>query len=301
MHRAVSVSLGSSGRDKEVTIQLSGKDVRLERHGADGDEKKAKAMFEELDGKVDAFGVGGVELGICLPWRDYPLRSGVNLVSGVTRTPYTDGHRLKKVLESRAMPFVESHLAGKIPNKKAFLVEAISRWGMTTSFLEAGYDCVFGDLMFALGIPVAIHTIAGLERAARLLLPVVSRMPISMLYSTGDAQKVNTPKYEKYYKEASIIAGDWLYIRKHMPEDMEGKVIITNTTTEEDVAFMKSRGIRYLVTTTPVFDGRSFGTNAFEAALIAAGGKGRVLENDELSAILDGEHIEPTIRDLAQQ
>jgi hypothetical protein len=298
MHRAVSVSLGSSGRDKEVSIQLLGKEIRLERHGSDGDEKKARAMFEALDGKVDALGVGGVELGICLPWKDYPLRSGVNLVQGLSKTPFTDGHHLKKVLESRVIPFVEKHLEGKIPNKKAFLVEAISRWGMTQSFLEAGYDCVFGDLMFGLGIPLALHTIGGLERAARILLPIVGRMPISMLYSTGDAQKVNTPKYEKYYKEASIIAGDWLYIRKHMPEDMEGKIIITNTTTEEDVAFMKSRGIRYLVTTTPVYDGRSFGTNAFEAACIAAAGKGRVLENDELAALLDETGIEPTVREL---
>jgi hypothetical protein len=84
-----------------------------------------------------------------------------------------------------------------------------------------------------------------------------------------------------------------------MPADMEGKIIVTNTTTEEDVAFMKERGIAYLVTTTPVFDGRSFGTNAFEAALIAAAGKGRVLENAELASLIDEIGIEPTIRDLA--
>jgi hypothetical protein len=299
MHRAVSVSLGSSSRDKEVSIRLLDREIRLERHGTDGDETRAKAMFEELDGKVDSLGVGGVELYVSLPWKDYALSSGVNLVTGVRRTPYTDGRHLKKVLESRVMPFVEARLAGKIPNKKAFLVEAITRWGMTASFLASGYECVFGDLMFALGIPLALHSIGSLERAARLLLPVVSRLPISMLYSTGDDQKVNKPKYEKYYKDASIIAGDWLYIRKHMPADMEGKIIVTNTTTEEDVAFMKERGIAYLVTTTPVFDGRSFGTNAFEAALIAAAGKGRVLENAELASLIDEIGIEPTIRDLA--
>ncbi len=299
MHRAVSVSLGSSSRDKEVTIRLLDREIHLERHGTDGDETRAKAMFEELDGKVDSLGVGGVELYVSLPWKDYALSSGVKLVTGISKTPFTDGRHLKKVLESRVMPFVEKRLAGKIRSKKAFLVEAITRWGMTESFLAAGYECVFGDLMFALGIPLALHTLGGLERAARLLLPVVSHLPISMLYSTGDDQKVNTPKYEKYYKDASIIAGDWLYIRKHMPGDMQGKIIVTNTTTEADVAFMKERGITYLVTTTPVFDGRSFGTNAFEAALIAAAGKGRTLENAELASLIDEMGIEPTIRDLS--
>jgi len=119
-----------------------------------------------------------------------------------------------------------------------------------------------------------------------------------MLYSTGESQEVVVPKYTKYYQEASVIAGDWLYIKKHLPEDMEGKIIVTNTTTEEDVEFMRSRGIAYLVTTTPVFAGRSFGTNAFEAALTAAAGLGRTLTFNEISSIIEKENIAPQIRKL---
>ena len=58
-----------------------------------------------------------------------------------------------------------------------------------------------------------------------------------------------------------------------MPEKMDGKIIITNTTTQDDVAFFKKCGVRFLVTTTPVYDGRSFGTNMMEAAIIAATGR----------------------------
>jgi hypothetical protein len=279
-------------------MKLLDQDVSLERIGTDGDERRARELFESLDGKVDAFGVGGVELSVWLPWKDYPLRSGANLVRGVSRTPYTDGHHLKTVLESRVMRFVDDRLGGKLASKKAFLVEAITRWGMMRSFMSQGYECVFGDLMFALGIPIPIRTLPGLERAAKTLLPIVSRLPISMLYSTGDRQRDNEPKYEPFFKEAAVIAGDWLYIRKHMPEDMGGKLIVTNTTTEEDVAFMKSRGVRWLVTTTPVIDGRSFGTNAFESALIAASGLGRTLSDAELSALIDKIGIEPSLREL---
>jgi hypothetical protein len=298
MKRAVSISLGSSIRDKSVELCLLDQDICLERRGTDGDEAKALDLFTELDGSVDALGVGGVEVYISLPWKDYPLSSGVRLVRGLRSTPWTDGRHLKKVLESRVMSFVADRIGNKLVNRKAFLVEAISRWGMTQSFLEAGYDCIFGDLMFALGLPIPIRTIAGLERVARLLLPIVGRMPISMLYATGSAQEKNKPKYESFFKEAGIIAGDWLYIRKHLPADMEGKLIVTNTTTEEDVAFMKSRGVRWLVTTTPVHGGRSFGTNAFEAALIAAAGKGRVLEDGELEALINRIGVQPSLREL---
>jgi hypothetical protein len=55
------------------------------------------------------------------------------------------------------------------------------------------------------------------------------------------------------------------------------KIIATNTTTAADVELFREAGIKYLVTSTPVLEGRSFGTNMMEAALIAASGKGRAL------------------------
>ena len=107
-----------------------------------------------------------------------------------------------------------------------------------------------------------------------------------------------TPKYEKYYQGNTVTAGDWLYIKNHMPEDMKGKIIVTNTTTPEDVEFLKARGVAYLVTTTPVMEGRSFGTNMFEAALVAAAGKGRTLTDKELNQIIDEIGIKPQIQEL---
>ena len=59
MKRAVSISLGSPTRDKAVEINLLGETVRIERIGTNGDAAKARQMFREMDGKVDAFGLGG--------------------------------------------------------------------------------------------------------------------------------------------------------------------------------------------------------------------------------------------------
>ena len=62
MKRAVSISLGSSKRDKSVTIKLRDQEILVERIGTDGDIAKARQMYLDLDGKIDAFGVGGVDL-----------------------------------------------------------------------------------------------------------------------------------------------------------------------------------------------------------------------------------------------
>jgi AAA+ superfamily predicted ATPase len=54
-----------------------------------------------------------------------------------------------------------------------------------------------------------------------------------------------------------------------MPEDMNGKIIITNTVTSSDVEDLRERKVRMLITTTPEFSGRSFGTNVMEALLVS--------------------------------
>ena len=298
MKRAVSISLGSTTRDKTVEINLLGETVRIERIGTNGDEKKARQMFREMDGKVDAFGVGGYDLGVHTPWRFYPLYDALKLVQDVKQTPYVDGSGLKETLEARVMQWAEEKIGGEIQPKTAFLVAGITRYGMTESFIKAGYQCVFGDLMFALDVPIAIRSLRSLNTLARILMPIIGRLPMSMMYPTGEKQEQVTPKFEKYYQGNTVTGGDFLYIKQHMPEDMRGKLIVTNTTTPADVEFLKKRGVKYLITTTPNFDGRSFGTNMMEAALIAVAGKGRVLTTDELNALIDQLGLEPQLQEL---
>lgn len=281
-----------------MELTLLGERVRLERIGTNGDEAKARELYRTLDGTVDAFGVGGIDLYVHVPWKDYPLHGALKLVQDVRQTPVVDGATLRNVLEPKVVRLMESRIGEKIQPKKAFLIEAISRYGMLTAFLEAGYSCVFGDLMSALKIPIPLRRLRTVNILARILLPIVGHMPISFIYSTGESQEEVVPKYEKYYREASVIAGDWLYIKKHIPEDMEGKVILTNTTTPEDIEFMRRRGIRYLVTSTPVYEGRSFGTNALEAALTAASGKGRALTSSELEQLVRELKIESAVQEL---
>jgi hypothetical protein len=298
MKRAVSISMGSSTRNKAVEVTLLGEKVSIERIGADGDEARARQMFREMDGKVDAFGVGGYDLGVHTPWKFYPLYSALKVVQDVKHTPYVDGSGLKETLEARVMQWVEQKIGAEIQPKTAFLVAGITRYGMTESFIKAGYQCVFGDLMFGLDIPIAIRSIKSVNILAKILMPIIGRMPMSMLYPTGEKQEQVTPKFEKYYQGNTVTGGDFLYIKQHMPEDMRGKIIVTNTTTPADVEFLKKRGIKYLVTTTPNLDGRTFGTNMMEAALIAVAGKGRALTTDELNALINQLGLEPQLQEL---
>ncbi|MDO9121530.1 MAG: hypothetical protein Q7U31_07090, partial [Anaerolineaceae bacterium] len=65
---------------------------------------------------------------------------------------------------------------------------------------------------------------------------------------------------------------------RYMPEQLPGRVIVTNTTTPADKEFFNNAGIKSLITTTPVLDGRSFGTNLMEAAIVAALGRKQAVD-----------------------
>ena len=298
MKRAVSISIGSSKRDKAVELELLGETVRIERIGTDGDMEKAAQLYKELDGKVDAFGVGGTDLGVTVDNKWYPLYSVQPMVRFVKQTPLVDGAGLKNTLERKLAGFIQAHTDGHIQSKTCLVTSAADRWGMAMSFVEAGYACVFGDLMFALGLPVALRSPGALKRFAALLMPVAGRLPFEWVYPTGEKQETHEPKWEKYYQWATVIAGDCHYVRRYMPLRLEGKVIVTNTTTPEDVEIFCQAGVKYLVTSTPVLQGRSFGTNMMEAALIAASGKGRKLTEAELNEMLDKLGLEPQLQEL---
>lgn len=294
MKHVVSISLGSSKRDKQVEFQLGDQLILMERRGCDGDEKKAQALFSELDGQVDALGVGGVELYVRVGQKQYPLRSGLNLVKNVKTTPCVDGRGIKYAMERNVFQWVEAQLPADILPRKAMMPVAADRFALAESLDRAGFDLVFCDLMFGLGLPIPVRGLSRLRFLAGLLLPVIGLMPISMLYPTGQNQDEIVPRYQKWFNFGPVIAGDFLYIRRHLPPDLTGKIIITNTTTEADLDLLRSRGLAYLVTTTPRIDGRSFGTNMLEAALVAYAGQGRLLSDDELAALVSKLGLKPS-------
>ena len=300
MKRAVSISIGSSKRDKAVEVTLLGEKISIERIGTDGDMEAAALKYKELDGTVGAFGVGGADLGAIVDGKWYTLHSVTPIVRYVKKTPLVDGSGLKNTLENIAPAFLDTKIGDYINSRgrKVLVTVGVDRWGLSQAFADAGYETIFGDMMFGLDIPIAIRKISQLKIFAALLLPIAFRLPFEWIYPIGEKQEKRTPKWGKYYAWATVIAGDCHYIKRFMPDDLTGKVIVTNTTTPDDVAQFKKAGVKYLITTTPVLEGRSFGTNMMKAALVAVAGKGRPLTWPELTEMLDKLGFEPQLQEL---
>lgn len=301
MKRVVSVSIGSSKRDNQAVVQFCGEEFSIERIGTDGDINKAIELIRDLDGKVAAFGMGGIDLYLVGGNRRYILREAKKIARAAQKTPIVDGSGLKNTLERRTI----EHLAKSDPaffqGSKVLLTCAVDRFGMAQALQHTGAEVLYGDVMFTLGIPFPIYSMRTLEMVARIAAPLVVQLPFRMLYPIGEKQEEepNKEKYAKYYEWADVIAGDFHFIRRYMPDRLDGKKLITNTVTAEDISFLRERGVTKLVTTTPNINGRSFGTNVMEALLVALLEKplSEITAQDYLT-MLDKAGIQPRIENL---
>ncbi|MBQ6586401.1 MAG: hypothetical protein IJH83_06320 [Coriobacteriales bacterium] len=304
MKQVVSVSIGSSKRDHCVELELLGETFRISREGYNGDIAAAKRRFQELDGKVDALGMGGIDIYLLIDGKRYYFRASKGLARCTKITPILDGSGLKGPIEGSAVDFMRDELGLEVKDKLVVMPCSVDRWGLAQAFHDAGANVVAGDLVFTVGIDRWIRDWENLRRLVRIAAPIIMALPFKMIYPTGDKQeKAPKPKpfVESMFHDADIIAGDWQYVRKYMPQDMSGKWIVTNTTTPEDVELCRERGVELMVTSMPRLNGRSFGANVIEATLVALDGAKGELTPERYRELLDAVGFKPDALWLQQE
>lgn len=274
MKKVLSISVGSSSRDHTTRHVFLGEECEISRQGTNGDFDKAVQRYYDLDGKVDAFGVGGAEFFLKVANRRYYFRDVKRIREAIKVSKVGDGNGVKGLLEKRAFAALGKHLNDKegktLQGMTALQTTAVDRYGMGEAMVNAGLDVTFGDFMFVFGMPFAVKQLATVRLLAAILLPVITQLPYKWLYPLGSEQdKPPQPKWTKYYQQSQVIAGDFLQIRQYMPDDLTGKIVVTNTTTAKNVDELRKRNLHILVTVTPRLEGRSFGTNVMEATLLA--------------------------------
>lgn len=301
MKRVVSISLGSSARDHKVIEEFGGQAFSIERIGTDGDKEKAVSLIRSLDGQVDAFGMGGTDLYIYAGARRYTFRESARIAAAARKTPIVDGSGIKNTLERRVVRYLEDKGIVGFKGRKTLVVCAVDRFGLAEALAAAEADVIFGDLIYGLGLPWPIRSVKTLSRLARVVAPVITLLPISLFYPTGAKQTESRPRYGSYFREADVIAGDFHFIRRYMPPELPGKLIITNTVTKSDESLLKERGVAALVTTTPEMGGRSFGSNILEGVLVALAGKRpEELTAEDYVRLLDEIGVTPRIKTFSE-
>ena len=192
MKKILSISVGSSSRDHTTKHVFLGQECELSRQGTDGDFEKAVQRYADMDGKVDAFGVGGVEFYLRVGKKKYYFKDVSRIRRAIKVSKVGDGNGVKGLLERRAFQALEKHLNEKenktLKGMPALLTTAVDRYGMGEAMVDAGLDLTIGDLMFALGLPFPVKKLSTVRVIAATLLPVITRLPFTWFYALGAEQ-----------------------------------------------------------------------------------------------------------------
>jgi hypothetical protein len=282
--------LGSASRDHRFETEILGQPIIIERLGTNGDTVRAQQLLEELDGKVDALGLGGTDLYLHAGRRKYLIHETARLVRNIRKTPFVDGGGLKASWERWLITdYLPKQKGLSFLGRRVLLVSSVDRYGMAEAFTEAGAEVVFGDFIFALGIPIPLRSLTSVKILAAILLPVLTRLPIRFLYPTGKKQEEIIPRHGRHYAWAEVLAGDFHLIRRFMPEDLRGRIVLTQTITATDVEELRRRGVWLLITDGPDMGGRSFATNVLQGTIVAVLGR----RPEEISA---DEYLQTALR-----
>jgi len=290
---AVSISFGDPKQNFGAKYSFNSKEIKLFRIAV-SDKKEAIDFYEYLDGKVGAFSIDGCDLGTTIDNRFYPFYSVTEMFEEI-ETPYFDGSTLKATLE----PLAARILKGLIEDrpKTCFVLVGYKRWELVSQLEFQGFELKFGDLAFSTGLPIIIDKLT-LEKLVPIVFPIIGLLPFEWLYPTSDKQYKRQPKCQEEFEWASVIAGDSKYIATHMPERLDGKIIITNAVTEKDREMFCEAGVEILITTAPLLIDCNPDTNLFDAALNIYIGKGNDWTEKDIYSALSELEIEPEVYHL---
>lgn len=285
----VSISLGPSSRDYEFTTRMFDQEVHVRRFGADGDARRARELVAQYDGQADAIGLGGMNIYFKVGSRTYVHRQIQWVASAAKSTPVVDGVHLKNTLERLAISRVAEKQRDTFSHKRIFVVSGIDRYAMAEVLSGYTEHLLFGDPIFHLNLPYALRSLHQVEQYASLVLPTLCRAPYGRLCPVE--QETRVPRGVKYFDQAHVIAGDYVYIRRFSPDNLQHKTIVTNTLSTADLEDLRRRGVETVITITPPLSGDHpfVGTNVIEAIFTS-------FINRPLAEITDNDYLELVAR-----
>lgn len=268
MKRVISVSLGASSRDKWAEMEILGERVLLERLGTDGSLRRFERLLRQFSDTADVLCLGGMNLGVHWRGEFYPYTQVQRIVECVENRPVVDGSGLKATLEPLTVQVLAERGLVEYSESRCLMAGTLDRYWLARALCDRCKEIVFAETLSVPGLKGPMTSMERLDRWAGRLLPILTRLPYRWTHPAG-ARAEETRRVSRLVKGCELFAGDFVCLRPFLPEDLSGRVIITNTTTSDDEMMLRSRGLRLLVTSTPVISGRAFATNVMEGVFVS--------------------------------
>ncbi len=302
MKRIVSISLGASTRDYRFTTTILGQHIELHRIGTDGDTARATALIRAYDGNVDAIGLGGLTPVFRVGAARYPHQEALHIAAQAQRTPVVDGGVLKATLERWAVAQAYKSDSSLFRYQRILLTSGIERYQLASALSQYDSELRCADPWVHSGLsflPLP-RSLAQLELYAATTLPILALLPYRLIHPVARGREERDERAVALFDWATVIAGDFAFIRRFAPQNLSGKTIVTDDPTPDEIEDLRARGVTTLITMTPPLSAAHpfVATDVLEAVVTAITEANRQPGEAEVLDFISAAHWNPTIQHL---
>ncbi len=295
MKKVVSVTLGSSKQDHEFQTEFLGQSFSVRRMGADQDTGKAWELMRRQQATADAIGLGEISDHYQVGVRTVVNKETQRLTNVVTRVPVTTGATLRRLLQVRAVRYVQKELGHYFNNNLVLFLSGMRNYDMAVAMSDYTKNLSFADALFQTGAPTMLGSLEQLELYAKGSKYMLSGKPGQMLEASLSG--IKNRMVAEVVAKSHVIVGTFAEIKAvGNATNLEGKTLITSAVDDERLAFFAKCKVNLVIDVSPKLFQEVVGINTIEAMILAALEKPQEeVSDDDFEEILDELHIKPRL------
>jgi predicted amino acid dehydrogenase len=295
MKKVVTVTLGSSKQDFEFKTEFLGQSFSVRRMGADQDTGKAWELMRRQQATADAIGLGEISDHYHVGLRTVVNKETQRLTNVVTRVPVTTGATLRRLLQVRAVRYVQKELGHYFNNNLVLFLSGMRNYDMAVALSDYTKNLSFADALFQTGAPTMLGSLDQLELYAKGSNFMLSGKTGQMLEASLSG--IKNKLVADVVAKSHVIVGTYAEIKAvGNATNLDGKTIITSAVTDERMAFFTKCKVNLVIDVSPKLFPEVVGINTIEAMILAALEKPQEeVSDDDFDEILTELDIKPRL------
>jgi predicted amino acid dehydrogenase len=295
MKHVVTVTLGSSKKDFEFKTKFLGQDFTVQRLGADQDTGKAWDLMRRHQATADAIGLGEVVDHCHVGLRTVINKETQRLLNVVTRVPVTTGATLRRLLQVRAVRYVQKELGHYFNNNLVLFLSGMRNYDMAVAMSDYTPNLSFADALYQTGTPAMLSSLEQLEVYAKGSEWMLSGKRGAMLESA--LTQFKNKRMASVVEKSHVIVGTFAEIKAVAnASNLEGKTLITAAIDDERMAFFTACKVNLVIDVSPKLFEKVVGINTLEAMILAVLERPmEEISDDDFNEILTELDIKPRL------
>ena len=300
----IQISLGSSLDNYEFETSFRDQTFKVQRFGTDGDVDQASDLILQWNKKADAIALSSFGLTHATGPQAVPQKALAKLLKlgSKLQTPVTSGDTLRKVGHEWSLRHIHFKFGNNyFNNARVFFFSGVASHSIARLMAEYTENLRFADPLLESGVPKFINNLKDLDLYAARLRSALNWIPgKDFVVSSEPIRTMADYLMRKAIQDSHILvvphADFFHYLDPYTIEDLNRKTVITSAAFDDRIDYLKDKGVRVIIDTTPQLLENIVGVSVLEALLTVAfdidQGDSR---DDELLEIISNMEMEPRI------